>query len=57
MASPAATGSGLFKLLRPQSTDIKAAASWGVAAAATGLWVVQPFDWLRKTFFEKSDSE
>ncbi|KAL3650358.1 hypothetical protein CASFOL_006761 [Castilleja foliolosa] len=57
MASPAASGSGLFKLLRPQSTNIMAAASWGVAAATTGLWVVQPFDWLRKTFFEKPESE
>ncbi|KAK6155991.1 hypothetical protein DH2020_010239 [Rehmannia glutinosa] len=57
MATPAASGSGLFKFLRPgmrpQSTDIQAAVFWGVAAGTTALWVVQPFDWLRKTFFEK----
>ncbi|KAI3470973.1 hypothetical protein Pfo_027636 [Paulownia fortunei] len=61
MASPGASGSGLFKLLRPgmrpQSTDVQAAAFWGVAATTTALWLVQPFDWLRKTFFENSDSE
>ncbi|KAL5569656.1 hypothetical protein UlMin_026231 [Ulmus minor] len=52
---------GLFKFLRPglrpQSTDIQAAAMWGVAAATTALWLVQPFDWLKKTFFEKPEPE
>ncbi|CAL5343769.1 hypothetical protein ACSBR2_026311 [Camellia fascicularis] len=47
----------LFKFLRPsarpQSTDIQAAAMWGVCAATTAIWIVQPFDWLKKTFFEK----
>ncbi|URE27119.1 Ubiquinol-cytochrome c reductase complex 6.7 kDa [Musa troglodytarum] len=40
-----ATGSGLFTFLRPrlrpQSTDIAAAATWGVAAATGALWFVQ----------------
>lgn len=39
--------STLFKFLSPgrrfQSTDIQAAAGWGVAAATTALWVVQVF--------------
>ncbi|KAF3433259.1 hypothetical protein FNV43_RR24361 [Rhamnella rubrinervis] len=52
---------GLFKFLnprrRPQSTDIQAAGMWGVAATTTALWIVQPFDWLRKTFFEKPEAE
>ncbi|KAL6530385.1 hypothetical protein OROMI_027110 [Orobanche minor] len=61
MAMAAASGSSLFKFLRPgfrpQSTDVQAAVFWGVAAGATALWIVQPFDWLRKTFFEKPDPE
>lgn len=40
-----ATGSGLFTFLRPrlrpQSTDIAAAATWGVAAATGALWLIQ----------------
>lgn len=39
--------SSLFKFLSPgrrfQSTDIQAAAGWGVAAATTALWVIQVF--------------
>ncbi|KAL7214606.1 hypothetical protein ACSBR1_026906 [Camellia fascicularis] len=35
----------LFKFLRPsarpQSTDIQAAAMWGVCAATTAIWIVQ----------------
>ncbi|KAI5670365.1 hypothetical protein M9H77_10729 [Catharanthus roseus] len=60
MATPAAS-SGVLKFLkprtRPQSTDIQAAAAWGVAAGTTALWLVQPFDWLKKTFFEKPEPE
>ncbi|OVA13710.1 hypothetical protein BVC80_1767g33 [Macleaya cordata] len=40
----AAAGSGLLKFLRPgrlQSTDIQAAAMWGVAATTGALWIVQ----------------
>ena len=55
------TSTGLFKFLRPklrpQSTDIQAAATWGVAATTTALWIVQPWDWLRKTFIEKPEEE
>uniref|UniRef100_A0A3Q7FPE4 Uncharacterized protein n=1 Tax=Solanum lycopersicum TaxID=4081 RepID=A0A3Q7FPE4_SOLLC len=40
-----AAGNGLFKFLspkrRPQSTDIQAAAGWGVAAVTGALWVIQ----------------
>ncbi|KAL3653383.1 hypothetical protein CASFOL_003064 [Castilleja foliolosa] len=61
MATSAASRSGLIKLLRPasrpHSTDVQAAVFWGVAAGTTALWIVQPFDWLRKTFFEKPDPE
>ncbi|KAL3622035.1 hypothetical protein CASFOL_034231 [Castilleja foliolosa] len=61
MVSPAASGSGIIKLLRPasrpHSTDVQAAGFWGVATGTTALWIVQPFDWLRKTFLEKPDPE
>ncbi|KAK4798386.1 hypothetical protein SAY86_030712 [Trapa natans] len=54
-------GSGFFKFLkprlRPQSTDIKAAALWGVTAGSAALFLVQPFDWLKKTFFKKPEAE
>ncbi|XP_020087449.1 ubiquinol-cytochrome c reductase complex 6.7 kDa protein [Ananas comosus] len=59
--APPATSSGLFTFLkprlRPQSTDVAAAATWGVAATASALWLIQPFDWLKKTFFEKPEPE
>ncbi|MFS8003136.1 hypothetical protein Hanom_Chr13g01210361 [Helianthus anomalus] len=54
-------GGGVFKLVkpnkRPQATDIQAAAAWGVAAFTTAVWIVQPFDWVKKTFFEKAELE
>ncbi|KAL6620025.1 hypothetical protein ACP70R_028342 [Stipagrostis hirtigluma subsp. patula] len=55
---PAAPVTGrLFRSLpphrRPQSADIAAVASWTVAGVATAIWLVQPFDWIKKTFFEK----
>ncbi|RLN33823.1 hypothetical protein C2845_PM03G16380 [Panicum miliaceum] len=44
MALPASS-SGLFRFLsprsRPQSTDIVAAATWGVFAGTAGLYLVQ----------------
>ncbi|PON72853.1 Ubiquinol-cytochrome c reductase complex 6.7 kDa protein [Parasponia andersonii] len=53
-----ASGSRLFsKFLRPRSTDVQAAAMWGVAATAGALWLIQPFDWLKKTFLEKAQAE
>ncbi|XXG40022.1 hypothetical protein AAC387_Pa01g0838 [Persea americana] len=56
-----AAESTLFKFLRPslrpQSTDISAAVMWGVAATTTAIWLVQPFDWLKKTFIEKPEPE
>ncbi|PIA38542.1 hypothetical protein AQUCO_02700032v1 [Aquilegia coerulea] len=63
MVVGSASGSGLFKFLRgsggfrPQSTDIQAAVMWGVAAGAGAIWIVQPFDWIKKTFFEKPEPE
>ena len=51
----------MFKFLnprrRPQPIDIQGAALWGVAAGTTAIWIVQPFDWLKKTFFEKPNPE
>ena len=42
MAGGVASGSRLFsKVLRPQSSDVQAAAMWGVAAATGALWLVQ----------------
>ncbi|OWM87334.1 hypothetical protein CDL15_Pgr022445 [Punica granatum] len=62
MAAVASSGgSGLFKFLkprlRPQSTDVQAAAMWGVAVLSGAIYLVQPFDWLKKTFLEKSEPE
>ncbi|XP_030492417.2 cytochrome b-c1 complex subunit 10, mitochondrial [Cannabis sativa] len=52
---------GFLKSLKPririQSEDIKSAALWGFAATTTALWVVQPFNWLKKTFLEKPEPE
>ncbi|CAN6206482.1 unnamed protein product, partial [Urochloa humidicola] len=59
--APPASSSGLFRFLsprsRPQSTDIAAAATWGVFAGTAGLYLVQPFDWIKKTFFQKPEPE
>uniref|UniRef100_A0A0D9WF25 Ubiquinol-cytochrome c reductase complex 6.7 kDa protein n=1 Tax=Leersia perrieri TaxID=77586 RepID=A0A0D9WF25_9ORYZ len=53
--------SRLFRFLpphrRPQGTDITAVAGWTVAAVATAIWLVQPFDWIKKTFLEKQEPE
>ncbi|KAJ4979192.1 hypothetical protein NE237_009972 [Protea cynaroides] len=61
MPAVSASTSGALKSLRPglrlQSTDIEAAAMWGVAAFTGALYLVQPFDWIRKTFFEKSEEK
>ncbi|XP_019100552.1 PREDICTED: ubiquinol-cytochrome c reductase complex 6.7 kDa protein-like [Camelina sativa] len=45
---------GLLKVVKPkiQPVDIQAAAGWGIAAAAGAIWVVQPFDWIKKTFID-----
>ncbi|GKU91241.1 hypothetical protein SLEP1_g5141 [Rubroshorea leprosula] len=57
MAGEATIFKFLSPRLRPQPIDISAAALWGVAAASTALYLVQPFDWLKKTFFEKPKPE
>ncbi|EEC78983.1 hypothetical protein OsI_19470 [Oryza sativa Indica Group] len=59
---PAAPSNGrLFRFLpphrRPQGTDVAAAAGWTVAGVATAVWLVQPFDWIKKTFLEKQEAE
>ncbi|KAI4306970.1 hypothetical protein L6164_030205 [Bauhinia variegata] len=48
---------GLLQKLRLQPTDVKAAAMWGVAAGTGALYLIQPWDWLRKTFLEKPEPE
>ncbi|ERN04177.1 hypothetical protein AMTRI_Chr08g209710 [Amborella trichopoda] len=52
--------SGLMKSipprLRPQSTDITAAMTWGIAATAGAIWLIQPFDWLKKQFSKDPES-
>ncbi|CAM8967297.1 unnamed protein product [Rhodiola kirilowii] len=57
----AAKGSGLLKKpafrLQAIATDVQTAAMWGVAAGATAIWIVQPFDWIKKTFLEKPSEE
>ncbi|WOH01274.1 hypothetical protein DCAR_0520656 [Daucus carota subsp. sativus] len=47
--------SRLLKLI--QRNDVQSAAIWGTAALAGGIYVVQPFDWIRKTLFEKAEQE
>ncbi|KEH35528.1 hypothetical protein MtrunA17_Chr3g0128661 [Medicago truncatula] len=48
---------GLPAKLRSRFSDIKAAAFWGVTAGTGALYLVQPWDFLRKTFFEKPEPE
>ncbi|KNA06435.1 hypothetical protein SOVF_181170 [Spinacia oleracea] len=56
-----ASSTGMFKFLkptmRPQTTDIKAAVGWGVAAATGGLYLVQPWGWIKRTFIDKPEEE
>ncbi|KGN50751.1 hypothetical protein Csa_005826 [Cucumis sativus] len=56
---------GLLKFLHPKlrnvlhPINIEAAALWSVAGIATALWLVQPFDWLKKKVWaveEKGES-
>ncbi|XVF00383.1 hypothetical protein REPUB_Repub03eG0280800 [Reevesia pubescens] len=51
----------IFKFLNPklrlQPQDVQSAALWGVAATTGALWLIQPFDWLKRTFLEKPASE
>ncbi|KAK4606884.1 hypothetical protein RGQ29_000926 [Quercus rubra] len=58
-AGIASRSGGLMKFLRPrlQPIDVQSAALWGVAATTTALWIVQPFDWIKKTFLEKPEAE
>ncbi|CAO2816066.1 unnamed protein product [Amaranthus hypochondriacus] len=53
--------SAMFKFLkpsmRPQPTDIQAAVGWGVAAATAGLYLVQPWGWIKRTFIDKPQEE
>ncbi|TKW27996.1 hypothetical protein SEVIR_3G294800v4 [Setaria viridis] len=61
MPAVPSTAQRLFKPLpphrRPQSTDIAAVAGWMVAGLSTAIWLVQPFDWIKKTLFEKQQPE
>ncbi|KAL9418767.1 hypothetical protein CISIN_1g035393mg [Citrus sinensis] len=51
----------MLKFLKPKSrlqpVDVQAAAFWGVAAVSGALYLIQPFDWLKKTFLEKSEEK
>ncbi|XLR39005.1 hypothetical protein HN51_026167 [Arachis hypogaea] len=40
-------------LRRVQPEDVKAVFTWGVAATTGSLYLIQPWDWLRRTFLEK----
>ncbi|CAK8567761.1 unnamed protein product [Lathyrus oleraceus] len=48
---------GLPAKIRIQPSDVKAAALWGVTAATGALYLVQPWGFLKKTFFEKPEPE
>ncbi|KAG7031504.1 hypothetical protein SDJN02_05544, partial [Cucurbita argyrosperma subsp. argyrosperma] len=49
---------GLLKFFSPKlrnrlhPINIEAAVLWSVAGTATALWLVQPFDWLKKKIWE-----
>lgn len=49
---------GLLKFLSPKlrnllhPTNIEAALLWSVAGTAAALWLIQPFDWLKKKIWE-----
>ncbi|CAI0552270.1 unnamed protein product [Linum tenue] len=55
------TGGGMMKYLSPkvrlQATEIQSLAFWGAAAGAGAIYLIQPFNWIRKTFFEKELDE
>ncbi|OMO66747.1 hypothetical protein CCACVL1_20993 [Corchorus capsularis] len=53
MAGEGAMFKFLRPRLRPQPIDIQAAALWGVAATSAAIYLIQPFNWLKRTFFEK----
>ncbi|CAJ2641730.1 unnamed protein product [Trifolium pratense] len=48
---------GLPTKIRVPLSDVKAAALWGVTAGTAALYLVQPWDFLKKTFFEKPEPE
>lgn len=54
-------GSSLLKFvpirIRPQPSDITAAAMWGVAAGTAALWMIQPFDWIKEQLTAKPEDE
>ncbi|KAL9233860.1 hypothetical protein vseg_008799 [Gypsophila vaccaria] len=43
--------------MKPHISDVKAAVGWGVAAGAGALYLVQPWGWIRQTFFEKPEEQ
>ncbi|KAL9239885.1 hypothetical protein vseg_014163 [Gypsophila vaccaria] len=43
--------------MKPQFSDVKAAVGWGVAAGAGALYLVQPWSWIRQTFFVKPEDQ
>ncbi|CAN1138474.1 hypothetical protein LINPERPRIM_LOCUS23501 [Linum perenne] len=53
-------GGGMLKNFTPkirlQATEIQSLAFWGAAAATGGLYLTQPFNYIRKTFFEKAET-
>ncbi|KAG2689647.1 hypothetical protein I3760_09G148000 [Carya illinoinensis] len=56
-----ALSGGKLKFLSPklqhQPTNIQSATLWGFVATTSTLWLVQPFNWLKKRFLEKPKAE
>uniref|UniRef100_UPI0025A245AC hypothetical protein n=1 Tax=Klebsiella pneumoniae TaxID=573 RepID=UPI0025A245AC len=47
--SPAMTSLALYaKRYGPGATGVQSMILWGGCAAVTALWLVQPFDWIKK---------
>uniref|UniRef100_A0A453AP05 Ubiquinol-cytochrome c reductase complex 6.7 kDa protein n=1 Tax=Aegilops tauschii subsp. strangulata TaxID=200361 RepID=A0A453AP05_AEGTS len=59
MALPASSStlSRFLSSRRIQPTDVTALATWGIFAGSAAIYLVQPFDWIKKTFFEKPEPE
>ncbi|MCL7045106.1 hypothetical protein MKW94_010301 [Papaver nudicaule] len=52
------SGASILKAVKPkriQAADIQTAAGWGMVAFTGAVWVVQPFDWIKKTFIDKPE--
>eukprot|EP00181_Compsopogon_caeruleus_P004174 CAMPEP_0184689630 /NCGR_PEP_ID=MMETSP0312-20130426/30764_1 /TAXON_ID=31354 /ORGANISM="Compsopogon coeruleus, Strain SAG 36.94" /LENGTH=74 /DNA_ID=CAMNT_0027147005 /DNA_START=637 /DNA_END=861 /DNA_ORIENTATION=+ len=55
--TPGAVSVFQWRMERLGFADVRAAGTWGLALVAGGLWLVQPSEWIRNTFFKVPDEE